>query len=69
MVYGSPNENIENGYSSHRQWFLSLDLNLEKIEVEKKWLKVIFKVINKVKIPFPAIEWDGKGIVLHPLYF
>lgn len=69
MVYGSPNQNIENGYSSNRQWLLSLDLNLEKIEVEQKWLKVIFKVINKVKIPFPAIEWDGKGVVLHPLYF
>lgn len=40
-----------------------------KIEVEKKWVKVMFKVINKIKIPFPAIEWNGKDVVLHPLYF
>lgn len=69
MVYGSPLDNLENGYTPNRQWLLSLDLNLEKIEVEQKWLKVIFKVINKVKIPFPAVEWNGKDVVLHPLYF
>ena len=69
MVYGSPNDNLENGYIANRQWLMSLDLNLEKIEVEKKWVKVMFKVINKIKIPFPAIEWNGKDVVLHPLYF
>jgi len=69
MVYGNPNENIENGYTANRQWLLSLDLNLSKINVEQKWIKVIFNVINKVKIPFPAVEWNGKDVVLHPLYF
>ncbi|WP_375581119.1 DUF2279 domain-containing protein [Marivirga tractuosa] len=69
MIYGSPEENIENGYTANRQWLLSLDMNLSKFEVEQKWLKIIFKLINKVKIPFPTVEWDGKGVVLHPLYF
>ncbi|MGM0582316.1 MAG: DUF2279 domain-containing protein [Bacteroidota bacterium] len=69
MVYGSPQENMENGYIANRQWLLSLDLNLSKIEVEQKWLKIMFNLINKVKIPFPALEWNGKEVVLHPLYF
>jgi hypothetical protein len=69
MVYGSPQENFQNGYNSNREWLLSMDLNLSKMEVEQKWLKIIFKVINKVKIPFPAVEWNGKDVVLHPLYF
>jgi hypothetical protein len=69
MVYGSPIDNLSNGYIANKQWLLSLDLNLSKIEVEQKWLKIMLNVINKVKIPFPAVEWDGKGVVLHPLYF
>jgi len=69
MVYGNPLENVRNGYTANRQWLLSLDLNLSKMEVEQKWLKVILNVINKVKIPFPTLEWNGKAVVLHPLYF
>ncbi|ADR20070.1 DUF2279 domain-containing protein [Marivirga tractuosa] len=69
MVYGNPFDNLENGYYSNRQWLLSMDLNFEKIKVEQQWLKIILKVINKVKIPFPAVEWNGKDVVLHPLYF
>lgn len=69
MVYGSPQDNLENGYTANRQWLLSFDLNLSKIEVEQKWLRIMFNVINKVKIPFPTVEWNGKGVVLHPLYF
>ena len=69
MVYGNPLENARNGYTANRQWLLSLDLNLSKVAVEQKWLKVILNVINKVKIPFPTLEWNGKAVVLHPLYF
>lgn len=69
MVYGSPQENTENGYLATRQWLLSMDLNLSKIEVEQKWLKIMLNVINKVKIPLPTVEWNGKEVVLHPLYF
>lgn len=69
MVYGSPQENNENGYVANRQWLMSMDLNLSRIEVEQKWIKIMFNLINKVKIPFPAVEWNGKDVVLHPLYF
>jgi uncharacterized protein YfiM (DUF2279 family) len=69
MVYGSPLQNQQNGYQSNRQWLLSLDMNLSKIEVEQQWLKTLLNIINRVKIPFPAIEWNGKDVVLHPLYF
>lgn len=69
MVYGNPLENTQNGYEANRQWFFSLDLNTSKIEVEQKWLKTAFNIINRIKIPFPAVEWNGKGVVLHPLYF
>ncbi|WP_296623754.1 DUF2279 domain-containing protein [Marivirga sp.] len=69
MVYGSPKDNAGNGYNANRQWLLSMDFNLNKIEVEQKWLKIMLNVINKVKIPFPTVEWNGKKVVLHPLYY
>ncbi|HET8858341.1 DUF2279 domain-containing protein [Marivirga sp.] len=69
MIYGNPQQNSENGYNANRQWLLSLDMNLSKIEVEQKWLKIMLNLINTVKIPFPAVEWNRKGVVLHPLYF
>lgn len=69
MVYGTAQHNKENGYKANRQWLLSLDMNLSKIEVEQKWLKIMLNLVNRVKIPFPTLEWDGKSLVLHPLYF
>ena len=69
MVYGSPQENLEKGYNANRQWLLSLDVNFSKIEAEQKWLKVLLNIINTVKIPFPAVEWNGKDVILHPVYF
>ncbi|WNB17238.1 DUF2279 domain-containing protein [Marivirga arenosa] len=69
MLYGNPDQNLENGYMANRQWFLSLDLNLEKIESDKKWVKTALAVINIIKIPFPTVEWNGKTVILHPIYF
>ncbi|WKV11981.1 DUF2279 domain-containing protein [Marivirga harenae] len=69
MVYGSPIDNSKNGFEANRQWLLSLDINTSKIEVEQRWLEIMLRIINKVKIPFPTIEWQGKNVVLHPLYF
>jgi hypothetical protein len=50
--------------------FLSIDLDWTKIPTDKKWLKQIFQIMNVIKIPFPALEWNGLGeLKLRPLYF
>lgn len=69
MVYGSPSDNTENGYRANRQWFLSLDMDFSKFETDSKWLNGIFYFLNMVKIPFPSLEWTGKQVLLHPIYF
>jgi uncharacterized protein YfiM (DUF2279 family) len=70
MLYGNSNTGnalLENPY---RQFYLSLDLDLTKIETNSEFLKTIFSIVNFVKIPAPALEISSKGdISFHYLYF
>lgn len=53
-----------------RQYFLSLDVHLEKIETNKKWLKTALSLLNCVKVPFPALELsDSERPTFHWIYF
>lgn len=53
-----------------RQFYLSLDLDLSKIETKSHLLKTIFSVVNTIKIPAPALEINTKGTTkFHPFYF
>ena len=53
-----------------RQFYLSLDIDLTKIETKSNALKTIFSLLNAVKIPFPTVEFIGKNdIKLHSVYF
>lgn len=59
-----------NGYQRQSQFFLSLDIDFERIPTRHKWLKTIFSVLNIFKIPFPALEVNTTGgLQFHPLYF
>jgi hypothetical protein len=54
----------------HSQIFLSLDIDFERIKTKSKVLKSIFKVLNVIKVPFPAIEFNTLGEVkFRPFYF
>jgi hypothetical protein len=54
----------------HSQIFLSLDIDFERIKTKSKVLKSIFKVLNVIKVPFPAIEFNTLGQVkFRPFYF
>ena len=70
MLYGNSNTGnalLENPY---RQFYISLDLDLTKIETNSEFLKTIFSIVNFVKIPAPALEITSKGdISFHYLYF
>ncbi len=56
-------------YTPYRQYFLSLDVDFEKIPVKSKFLKVMFKGLNFIKIPFPALEYSNQNLKGHWLYF
>ena len=53
-----------------RQFYLSFDVNLTKIETKSHFLKTIFSVFNTIKIPAPTLEYSvNKGLKGHVLYF
>ena len=57
------------GYESHREYLFSLDLDLAQIQMKSRFLKSLFKVINCVKIPFPAIVITKGTFNISPVYF
>ena len=66
-------ENVNNIFitqNRQRQFFLSLDVDLSRIRTNSRVLRTVFDVLNVIKVPFPAIEFNGKnGVKLHYIYF
>jgi hypothetical protein len=57
-------------YRSHSQFFLSLDIDFERIPTKHKWLKTVFGILNIFKVPFPTLEVNTLGEVkFHAFYF
>lgn len=57
-------------FDRKRQFYLSFDVDLTRIPVKSKWMKLIFNAIGFLKIPAPAIGISTGGpLEFHPLYF
>lgn len=53
-----------------RQFYLSLDLDLTKIETKSHFLKTFFSVFNAIKIPAPTLEYSThSGFKFYAFYF
>ena len=53
-----------------RQFYLSFDVDLTKINTKSHFLKTLFSVLNTVKIPAPTIEMAHfNDVKLHLIYF
>jgi hypothetical protein len=53
-----------------RQFYLSLDVDLTKIETKSHFLKTFFSVFNTLKIPVPSLEYSTlRGFKFYALYF
>ncbi|HUH28843.1 DUF2279 domain-containing protein [Gelidibacter sp.] len=67
------NESVNNFVANNnrkRQFYLSLDVDLSRIETKSPILKSVFDVLNVIKVPFPTVEFtDKNGIKLHGIYF
>lgn len=72
MLYGEKNEAIENGIiqNQSREIYLSLDVDLTKIETKSHFLKTLFSVFNTIKVPAPTLQVGGfSGVKGHFIYF
>lgn len=45
----------------YRQYLLSLDIDWPRIKTRSNFLKVVFKGMSFIKLPFPTIEYNSKG--------
>ena len=53
-----------------RQFYLSFDVDLTRIETKNHTLKTIFSLFNTIKIPAPTLELTGNGRLRgHAIYF
>ena len=53
-----------------RQYFLSLDVDMSRINTKNRFLKTLLEVVNILKFPAPALEVNSRGkLRFHPLFF
>ena len=72
MLYGKDAETIQNSVfqDPYRQFYLSFDIDLTKIETKSHFLKSLFSVFNTLKIPAPTLQYDDfNGVKAHFIYF
>ncbi|MCI5057155.1 MAG: YfiM family protein [Flavobacteriales bacterium] len=75
MIYEFDNPDFYQGqpfphFERYRQYLLSLDIDMTKLNVKKPWLRKVCRSINLIKIPFPALEYNRvDGFKGHFLYF
>jgi hypothetical protein len=54
----------------YRKYYISADIDLTKIKTKNKVLKTVFSMMNVLKIPAPALEFNSTGkLRFHPLYY
>ncbi len=57
-------------FPRYRQFYLSFDIDLSRIKTRSRVLRTLFKSINWIKIPAPALELNTLGQVrLHPIFW
>lgn len=49
-------------FHAYPEFFLSLDIDLTKIQVRSHFLRALFRTISIIKIPFPAISFSQNGV-------
>ncbi len=64
MISSNSNaSNVPFNYERNQQFYLSLDVDLSKIETKSHFLKTVFSLFNTIKIPAPTFEINGSGKV------
>lgn len=70
MLTGEPSDEVFQNQNRITQYYLSLDIDLTRIKTNSHFLKTVFDVLNVIKIPFPTLELNSKGVSkFHFFYF
>lgn len=65
MVGGDKNPEEFQQIRRYRQLFISPDIDWQKIKTKKRGLKLLFRALNMIKVPLPAISYQKHKIVGH----
>ena len=60
---------IYQNYTARREYLFSMDIDFTQIKVQRPFLKMLFKQINTLKIPFPALYFSNEKLGFKPFYF
>lgn len=53
-----------------REYYLSLDIDFEKIPSNKKWVRTVLAALNYFKFPFPALEFtEGSNLQFKAIHY
>lgn len=70
QTFGLTPEGMKDNGMRYRQYYLSPDIDWTRIPTRSQTLRTIFKVINFIKIPAPALEFRSGGTwKVHGLHF
>ncbi len=70
MLGGESNPSYFPHFDRYRSYYLSFDLDLEKIETNSAFLKSVFFFFNLIKFPMPTVEFNELGQTkFHAIYF
>ena len=56
-------------FNRYRQFYISLDADLSKIQYKRKIFKLLFGSFGFIKFPAPTIEFNKHGVKGHLFYF
>ena len=57
-------------YQRYRQFYLSFDVDLDRIPSNKPLVKTLLNLVNWIKIPSPSLEINTLGqMKFHPIYW
>ena len=56
-------------FEAKREFVLSLDIDVTKLNIKKQWLRTLLSPFNMIKVPFPALLWRGGTLYGKPFYF
>jgi hypothetical protein len=48
-------------FSAYREYMFSLDIDFQRIKTDRPVLKMVFSLLNHVKVPIPAVSYSKHG--------
>lgn len=71
-IIGDKNTYVTVNKETHiasREFLVSLDIDLSKLPIQRKWIKNILRPFNAIKVPLPTLRWKNGICYGHGVYF